>query len=185
MFLVTGLGNPGPSYRLNRHNAGYLLVDRLAERTGERFRHSLRHVLTSRTELEGQPVILAKPLTFMNLSGGAVLELLRAHPVDPANLLVVYDDFALPLGKIRIRPSGSSGGHKGMQAIINALGHSDVPRLRIGISTGQTPEDSKDFVLSDFRRSEMGLLEETLDRAADAVTAIVSEGIDLAMARFN
>jgi peptidyl-tRNA hydrolase, PTH1 family len=185
VFVVAGLGNPGSEYAATRHNAGFMLVDRLAGRQGACFRKDLRRSFTCRLEYQGAEIILAKPKTYMNLSGTALREILHRYPVNLSDLLVVYDDVALPLGKIRLRSAGSSGGHKGMQSIIDALGSSEIPRLRIGVLTGAPPPDCSEYVLSNFNRSEREILEETLERAADAVEVVVAEGLDRAMSRFN
>jgi peptidyl-tRNA hydrolase, PTH1 family len=162
-----------------------MLVDRLAGRQGKSFQKDLRRSLTCRLTCQDTEILLAKPKTYMNLSGTAVREILHRYPVNRSDLLIVYDDVALPLGKIRLRPAGSSGGHKGMQSVIEVLGSLDIPRLRIGVSTGAPPADCRDYVLSNFNRSEQELLEETLERAADAVEVLVTEGMDRAMARYN
>ncbi len=185
MFLLVGLGNPGAKYSNTRHNAGFMLMDRLAQRSGGRFGRSSRKSFVCRTVIEGEPVLLAKPQTFMNLSGEAVRELLLRHGADPSELLVAYDDVALPLGKFRIRRSGSSGGHKGMASIAAALGTQEVARLRLGIGGQGAPGILTNYVLDDFKRSEQEILEETLERAADAVEMILREGMDRAMALYN
>ncbi len=185
MFLVTGLGNPGPHYCLNRHNAGYMLVDRLAERAGARFERILKRSVSCAVDYCGKDTVLAKPLTYMNRSGGAVLELLDRFPVPLDCLLVVYDEVALPLGKMRLRRSGSSAGHRGMQSILDALGTEEVPRLRIGVGLDQPPDDYPDFVLSNFSKADLKVLDSMLDRACDAVESWLCEGIEKTMAKFN
>ena len=186
MHLIVGLGNPGEKYKNNRHNAGFMLVDLLAQRTGARFGRGARKSLACRTSIEGRPTILAKPQTYMNLSGEAVRELLVHFPSDLSRLLILYDEAALPLGVIRIRRSGSAGGHNGMKSVIQAVGGGDFPRLRLGISPGEgLPDNVKKFVLTDFRKSEREALEEMLERAADAVSTILTEGVDRAMALYN
>ena len=185
MYLVAGLGNPDPRYRKNRHNVGFMLVDRIARRAGKSLDHILPRSATCSLRRAGEQVILAKPQTFMNLSGGAVLELLRRYPVDQSRLLIVYDDIVLPLGKIRIRPSGSSGGQKGMESIIQALGTLEIPRLRIGISQDVLPEDYSAYVLSDFEKEEKEMLEEALERAILAIETTLSQGLERAMTLYN
>ena len=186
MYLVAGLGNPDPRYRKNRHNVGFMLVDRIARRAGKTLDHILPRSVTCSLRRAGEQVILAKPQTFMNLSGGAVLELLRHYPVDRSSrLLIVYDDIALPLGKIRIRPSGSSGGQKGMESIIQALGTLEIPRLRIGISQDVLPEDYSAYVLSDFEKEEKDMLEEALERSILAIETTLSQGLERAMILYN
>ncbi|MFB3904847.1 MAG: aminoacyl-tRNA hydrolase [Acidobacteriota bacterium] len=185
MFLVTGLGNPGTRYSLNRHNAGYLLVDRLAEQAGARFERLLKRSTSCTVDCCGNQTVLAKPLTYMNRSGGAVLELLDRYSVRLDHLLVVYDEVALPLGKMRLRRSGSAGGHRGMQSILDALATEDVPRLRIGVGLEEPPEDYPEFVLSDFSKADLAVLDAVLDRGCEAVSTWICEGIEKTMARFN
>ena len=185
MFLITGLGNPGPAYQNTRHNMGFMLVDRMADQAGKRFQKVGRYSLTCQIEQAEQQVILAKPQTYMNLSGMALCELLETYPVELEKALVAFDDLALPLGTIRIRRTGGSSGQKGMDSIIAALGTQQIPRLRFGILSGTSPSDYSDFVLAPFTRAEGQILEETLDRAAQAVETIVSDGLDRAMSRYN
>ena len=185
MYLVAGLGNPGPRYRQNRHNVGFMLVDRIAQQAGQSLDLALPRSVTCSLQQAGERVILAKPQTFMNLSGEAVLELLRHHPVDLSQLLIVYDDIDLPLGKIRIRPSGSSGGQRGMESIIQALGTQQVPRLRIGISQDHPPEDYSEYVLSDFDKEERVVLDEVFGRAVLAIETTLSAGLEQAMTLYN
>lgn len=185
MFLVTGLGNPGTQYSLNRHNAGYMLLDRLAEQAGAKFERQLKRSVSCSIDCCGNETMLAKPLTYMNRSGGAVLELLDRFPVPLDCLLVVYDEVALPLGKMRLRRSGSAGGHRGMQSILDILGTEDLPRLRIGVGLDEPPEDYPDFVLSNFSRADLTVLDSVLDRGCEAVNSWVCEGIEKSMAKFN
>jgi PTH1 family peptidyl-tRNA hydrolase len=185
VYLVVGLGNPGTQYRSNRHNAGFLVLDRLAARAGARFRRSLRLSLTCSVCVSGEQNVLAKPRTFMNLSGEAVLELLRHFHLDYRNLMVVYDDFALPLGRIRLRASGSAGGHRGIASIMQAVGAQDVPRLRLGVGEAPPSVEYSDYVLADFDTEELPLLDETLERACLALEFLFVNGLTAAMARFN
>jgi peptidyl-tRNA hydrolase, PTH1 family len=185
VYLVTGLGNPGTRYSGNRHNAGFMLLDRLAAETRGTFSRSLRRSCTCRLSIADQELILAKPGTFMNLSGAAVAELLHHFPVGLDRLLIAYDDVALPLGRIRFRPGGSSGGHRGMQSIIDTVRSSEIPRLRIGIGMDQPPENYPDFVLADFARREVEVLEEALDRACRGVHSWIADGIEKAMSKYN
>ena len=185
MFLVTGLGNPGTQYSLNRHNAGYMLLDRLAERAGAKFERHLKRSASCTVACCGHETVLAKPLTYMNRSGGAVMELLDRFPVPLGCLLVVYDEVALPLGKMRLRRTGSAGGHRGMQSVLDILGTEEVPRLRIGVGLDQPPEDYPEFVLSNFSKADLAVLDTVLDRGCEAVSAWVVEGIENTMAKFN
>jgi len=185
VFLVTGLGNPGPRYSLSRHNAGFMLVDRLAAQAGVEFERILKRSVSCTTTFDGEEVLLVKPITYMNRSGGAVAEMLDRYPVPLERLLIVYDEVALPLGKIRLRRSGSAGGHRGMESIIDVLGTTEIPRLRIGVGTGEPPEDYTEFVLSSFSRADLEVLDTVLERCGQAVSCWVAEGIDKAMAKFN
>lgn len=162
-----------------------MLIDRIAEACGARLSRFGDLVLTGRVTLAGQEVLLLKPQTYMNLSGRAVRQVLDYFALDSNRCLVIFDDIALPLGKIRLRGRGSAGGHKGMQSVIDELGTQEVPRLRIGIAAGSGFPDLADYVLSRFSPEEKVALEETLSRSEDAVTCFLREGIDGAMAAFN
>ena len=185
MHLIVGLGNPGPAYQDNRHNVGFMLVDRLAEGAKKRFERSTTLSLTCCLNLCDQEVVLAKPQTFMNLSGRAVRELLGHYALDPSQLLVVYDDFALQLGTIRIRPVGSAGGHNGMESVLEIVSSAEIPRLRIGISQGEPPSDCSSYFLDDFEKKEVEVLEEVLNRCSQAIDTILSDGVERAMSLYN
>ena len=185
MHLIVGLGNPGRVYRNNRHNVGFMLVDKLAKGANEKFDQSVELSLTCSFDLCGQEVILAKPQTFMNLSGRAVKELLGHYSLKPSQLLIVYDDFVFELGMIRIRPMGSAAGHNGMESVIERVSSSEIPRLRIGISQGQPPLDYSTYVLENFEKREGKMLEEVLERSSQAVNIILSDGLERAMALYN
>jgi len=184
-FLIAGLGNPGREFELNRHNAGFMLLNRLASELGESFRKVEARALVSKTNYQGERIILIKPQTYMNNSGSAVSSLVRFYKVPLENLLVVYDDVDLSLGTLRLRGSGGSAGQKGMQSIIERLGTEEIPRLRIG--TGRPPGrmEAADYVLEDFPPQDADLVNETLDRAVEAVLAFITEGLDRAMTSFN
>lgn len=184
MHLLAGLGNPGPRYQQTRHNVGFMLMDRLAHVVQGRF-EPFRQGLICRTRLSGKPVLLLKPLTYMNRSGPAVKEVCEFYQVEPARLLVAYDDVALPLGKIRIRAAGSSGGQKGLESILEALGTLQVPRLRIGIGGGNRASSLSEYVLSEFSLEEKAVLEQVLDRCVEAVQVYLLDGIERAMTLFN
>lgn len=184
-YLIVGLGNPGPEYRTTRHNMGFLLMDRLAGRLNVKFTRMESKALVTRTDYQGKRVMLAKPHTFMNLSGQAVGALVRYYKAPLANLMVAYDDVDLPPGAIRIRPSGGSAGQKGMRSIIERLGTEDFPRLRLGIGRPPGRMQASDYVLQRFLTSEMPEINATLDRAADAVLIFVTEGLEAAMNRYN
>jgi PTH1 family peptidyl-tRNA hydrolase len=184
-FLIVGLGNPGREYRASRHNIGFTLLDRLAERLGVTFSRLESKSLVTKVEISQHRLVLAKPQTFMNLSGQAVASLVRFYKVPLECLLVVYDDVDLPLGALRLRPGGGSAGHKGMQSIIEKLGTQEVPRLRIGVNRPPGRMEAADYVLQDFSKVETELLPEILNRAADAVMVFVRQGIVVAMNQFN
>ena len=184
-YLIVGLGNPGAGYRHNRHNIGFMLVDRVAERLGVKFSRLESKALLTKGEHQGRRVVLAKPQTFMNLSGQSVGGLVRFYKVPLANLLVAYDDVDLPLGTLRIRPDGGSAGQKGMSSIIDRLGTQEFPRLRLGIGRPPGRMEAADYVLQDFSPGEIELLRLTLDRAAEAALVFVAEGLEAAMNQFN
>lgn len=183
--LIVGLGNPGSKYAENRHNVGYRCVERLATAHSLAFdRRQKRASLALGTVLQ-RSVILAKPRTFMNRSGYAVAPLARFYRVTLDRLLVVYDDLDLPQGTTRMRPSGGSGGHRGMRSIINQLGNPGFPRLRIGIGRPPGRMDPADYVLQDFSKEEVTLMEEALEQAVAAIETWLSDGIDEAMSFHN
>ena len=183
-FLIVGLGNPGRKYEKNRHNVGFMAVDQLAAQHGIALGKVQNKALTGNGRIAGQPVILAKPQTYMNDSGSAVGPLANYYKVPPANVLVIYDELDLPLGTVRLREKGGAGGHNGMKSIINHLGN-DFPRLRLGIGRppGQMPPAA--YVLQDFGQADWPLVTDILDEAVRAVYTFVSEGIQLAMSRHN
>jgi PTH1 family peptidyl-tRNA hydrolase len=183
--LIIGLGNPSREYRANRHNSGFMLVDRLAVKLDARFTRLQSKALVASAVYGERRIILAKPQTFMNLSGQAVQGLLRFYKLPLANLLVAHDDLDLPPGVIRIRPDGGSAGQKGMESIIQRLGTDEFPRLRLGIGRPPGRMDAPDYVLQDFSASEMTLISETLNRAVDAALEFVVNGLDAAMNKYN
>jgi peptidyl-tRNA hydrolase, PTH1 family len=182
--LVVGLGNPGPEYASTRHNVGYMVVDELSRRHRIPIRTLQQQARIGTGEIGGEPAALAKPLTFMNLSGRAVAPLLQKYSLLPANLVVVYDDADLPLGKIRVRARGSAGGQGGLKSIIASLGSPEFPRIRIGIGRSGG-KDLVDHVLTGFRRDEREAIDHAIQRAADAVEHLLSHGIEATMNRFN
>ena len=184
-YLIIGLGNPGKEYAANRHNVGFMLLSRLAERLGETFSRVESRALLTKAVYQGRRLILAKPQTYMNASGNSVRSLLRFYKVPVQNLLVAFDDVDLPFETIRIRAEGGSGGQKGMQSIIDQLGNETFPRLRIGIGRPPGRMEAADYVLQDFSKAERELLAITLDRAADAVLSFVTDGLDKAMNLYN
>jgi PTH1 family peptidyl-tRNA hydrolase len=185
MFLVAGLGNPGEEYALTPHNLGFLVVDRLAERNGIRITRKDSKALAGVGEIGGRPVMLAKPQTFMNLSGTSLAPLMEKHSIGPDRLIVVYDELDLPWGGLRIKPKGSPAGHKGMASVIRSVGTSDLIRVRLGIDPGHPVNDGAEFVLAPFKRAQLKELGELLDYSADAVCSIIAEGVEKAMTRFN
>jgi PTH1 family peptidyl-tRNA hydrolase len=185
MFLVAGLGNPGEEYALTPHNLGFLTVDRLAERHGIRVNRKDSKALTGVGEIDGQPVMLAKPQTYMNLSGASLAPLMEKHSIGPERLVVVYDELDLGWKALRIKPKGSAAGHKGMKSVISSLKTSEIVRVRLGIYPGHPVKDGAEFVLAPFRRSQIEELDEFTGYAADAVRAIIAEGVEKAMTKFN
>lgn len=184
MKLIVGLGNPGPGYARNRHNIGFQCVERFIKRHGLASEKVMFKALVIAGQIDSTKVLLARPLTFMNLSGQAVRSLLRWYHIALSDLLVVYDDLDLPLGRIRLRQRGGSGGHKGMRSIIEALGSEEFPRLRIGIGR-PTHGDPQDYVLSDFTPDESILMEDVYERAVNAIELLITEGIVAAMNKCN
>jgi peptidyl-tRNA hydrolase, PTH1 family len=181
--LIAGLGNPGPKYHGTRHNVGFDVVDVLAARHGLSWESAPADAMIAKWRPRG--TLLAKPLTFMNLSGRAVGDLLRFFKVDLADLLVVVDDVALELGRLRARPAGSAGGHNGLKSLIELLGTDEFSRLRIGVGRGEARRDLADHVLARFDPDEQSAVTETVGRAADAAELFSDEGIASVMNRFN
>jgi PTH1 family peptidyl-tRNA hydrolase len=184
--LIVGLGNPGIEYQFTPHNLGFLAIDRIANNLGVEVRNRQCRALTARAVIAGQPVILAKPETFMNLSGLSVRELVAEYQADvKSDLIVIYDELDLPLGTIRIRQRGSSAGHNGMESILGALGTDEFLRIRLGIAPDRKIADTVKFVLTPFRKSQLKVVDEILDSAAEAVEMILKDGPAAAMNRFN
>lgn len=182
MKLIVGLGNPGEAYQNTRHNVGFMTVDRLARRLGISIKKRECFSLTGDIHLDGEKLILAKPQTYMNLSGRAVLALTEYYKVPPEELLVVCDDLDLPFGRLRLRLRGGSGGHRGLSSIIGLLGTDCFPRLRIGIGRG---EEVVSYVLGRFGSEEESLLNEVLDSAVESILTARKEGYNRAMNRYN
>ena len=185
MHLVAGLGNPGGEYALTPHNLGFLVVDRLAEAHGIRVTRKDSKALVGVGEIDGHPVMLAKPQTYMNLSGVSVKQLMEKHSITPGELVVVHDELDLPWTAVRIKPKGSAAGHKGMDSVIGCLGTSELVRVRLGIHPGHPVRDGAEFVLAPFRRSQIEELEELVGHAAEAVRSIIAGGAEKAMTRYN
>lgn len=184
-YLIVGLGNPGREYRESRHNIGFLLLSHLAERLGVSFSRLQSKALVTDGRYQDHKIILAKPQTFMNLSGQAVGPLVNFYKIPLENLLVVYDEVDLPFGTLRLRPSGGSGGHNGMKSLITRLGTEGFPRLRLGVSRPPGRMEAAAYVLQDFSREEAALLPEILDLAGDAALTFITQGIEAAMNRYN
>ncbi len=185
MKLIVGLGNPGFEYQFTPHNLGFLAVDRLAESCGVEITHREAQALTACTEIERVDVVLAKPQTFMNLSGMAVARLLDRYSLEPRDLVVLVDDVDLPFGMLRIRQRGSAGSHNGLKSIIGVLQADEFARVRMGVQPEALVEDRASYVLGRFRKSDLETVTEILDQAAEAVGLILKEGISRAMNRFN
>ncbi|HRK34795.1 MAG TPA: aminoacyl-tRNA hydrolase [Candidatus Hydrogenedentes bacterium] len=185
MKLIVGLGNPGQQYRNTRHNVGFRVLDEVADRLNVRFDQEKYDSLFAMAEYKGTRVMLLKPLTFMNLSGGAVAKAARNRVPKPEHVLVVLDEIQLPLGTVRIRHEGSGGGHNGLKSVIEHLGTREFPRLRIGIGEKKTGQELSDHVLSTFTPAEKPDVDQAVASAADAVLCYVAEGVNTAMNRFN
>jgi len=184
--LIVGLGNPGIEYQFTPHNLGFLTIDRLADQAGVEVRNRQCRALTARAVIGSEPVVLAKPETFMNLSGLSVRELVAEHQIAPEkDLIVIYDELDLPLGTIRIRQRGSSAGHNGMESVIGALGTQEFLRIRLGISPERKIADGVKYVLTPFRKGQLKTVDEILETAAEAVNVIVKQGPAKAMNLFN
>jgi PTH1 family peptidyl-tRNA hydrolase len=184
-WLIVGLGNPGATYERTRHNLGFMLVDLLAREFQTQVRREECRSLIGRAEIENRRVELAKPQTFMNLSGEAVSCLLKKPERSVERLITVSDDLALPFGKIRLRPNGSHGGHNGLRSIIACLGTNEFVRLRIGILPEHPVSNTKNFVLENFSKDESTEVEKILQTSADAIRAVMRDGVEKAMAEFN
>ncbi len=183
--LVAGLGNPGREYRGNRHNAGFMVIDRLCEELGARLGRMQSKALTGSATRDGVKIVLAKPQTFMNLSGQSVAALLRFYKIPREQLLVIHDDLDLPFGTLRLRPGGGPGGQKGVGSIIQQLGTQDFARLRIGIGRPPGRMDPASYVLHDFAKDEQEFLPVILKQASDAALVWATTGLDKAMNLFN
>lgn len=184
-WLIVGLGNPGPKYAGTRHNIGFQIVDQLAAVEGVRFDEQRNKSVLARGQLAEQPIALMKPLTFMNNSGQAVGAIARFYKIPVAQILVIYDDLDLPTATLRLRPKGGSGGHKGMQSIIQHLGSQEFPRLRIGIDRPPGAMPVPAYVLQKFSQKEQVAMKQTIDNALATIRTLVTEGLETAMNRHN
>jgi PTH1 family peptidyl-tRNA hydrolase len=184
--LIIGLGNPGREYRNHRHNVGFMLLDRFAANHGlPGFTRRQGKALISTGNVDQAAVVLAKPQTYMNLSGQAVASLVRFYAVPLERLLICYDEIDLPIGTLRLRPDGGSAGHNGLRSVIEHLGTEAFPRLRIGVGRPPGSKAAAGYVLREFRGDDLEIIDATLDRAVDAVTAVISDSLVTAMNRFN
>ena len=184
-WLIVGLGNPGLRYEKTRHNLGFMLIDRLAREFQTSVKREECRALIGRAEIENQTVELVKPQTFMNLSGESVACFLKKENRTTKKLIVISDDLALPLGSIRLRAKGSAGGHNGLKSIIACLRTEEFIRLRIGIQPEHQLRDTKDFVLENFSKTDLINVEEVLQHSAEAIRAVIADGVEKTMARFN
>ena len=185
-WMLVGLGNPGLNYERSRHNVGFRAIDLLCSKLGCRADRLRSKALTGFCELGGQKVLLVKPVTYMNLSGQAVRALADYYKIPPEHILVIFDDISLPVGKLRVRPNGSAGGHNGIQSLIAELGSQEYPRIKVGVGAKPHPDyDLADWVLSSFTKEEEALLVPTLKRAIEAAESIIADGVPQTMNRFN
>lgn len=186
MWLIVGLGNPGEKYAGTYHNVGFQVLDRIAARESLRLKERAGQALISgKTSIAGQPAILVAPQTFMNDSGAAIPPLFERFEAGPGDVIVIYDDIALPLGKLRVRQKGSAGGHNGIKSLISAFGSDEFLRIRVGIQPEREAGDVRDFVLSPVAKADRKLLDEAEEIAVQAVDTLISAGIEQAMAQYN
>ena len=186
MKLIVGLGNPGSDYEFTPHNLGFLTVDRLAQDLKVEVRNRQCKALTARTQIGHEPIVLAKPETYMNLSGLAVRELLDKLGLKPeADLIVIQDELDFPFGTLKIQRARSSAGHNGIESLIDSLGTKDFVRIRIGVAPEHKPRDGKEYLLAPMKKAQLKAIDPVLDDAAEAVEMIVNEGESAAMQRFN
>ena len=187
MKLIVGLGNPGREYEKTRHNSGFMAADLLADRLGVNISTEKWNALTASVRIEGTPVLLMKPLTYMNLSGSAVSQAVSYFKILPEDILIMHDDMDLPTGSVRIRKKGSAGGQKGMKSIIQALGTDEIARIRIGVGHSKRGDHEvvPDWVLSPVPKSEQDIFERSLRNSAEAAYAWVNEPMDIVMQKYN
>ena len=183
--LIVGLGNPGKEYESTAHNLGFQVIDRLAERNGIRVSRKDSRALVGQGIVSGKKVMLAKPQTFMNASGPSVTALMAKNQIPVQDLVVVYDELDLPWKSVRIRPSGSAAGHRGMASVIESVGSQEFPRVRLGVHGGRRNKDGAQIVLAQLKRAHKEELDELLDYTSGAVESIIAEGVEKAMTKFN
>ncbi len=184
MKLIVGVGNPAKKYEKTRHNVGFRVIDRFSCVCGIELSHRKHFSLFGKGKVDSEMVFLVKPLTYVNLSGRAVKSFVRYYSFDLQDLLLIYDDMDLNLGKIRIRPEGGAGGHKGVESMIVSLGSRKFPRIRVGVGSEHTGSDV-DFVLGNFYAHEQPVIEDAIERSVEAIGIIIREGLGAAMNRFN
>jgi PTH1 family peptidyl-tRNA hydrolase len=184
-MLIAGLGNPGPEYEHTPHNIGFMALDALAAANNIRVTRKENSALVGLGVVAGKSVVLAKPQTFMNLSGPSVRGLLQRYELEAKDLVLVYDELDLPWTAMKIKPKGSAAGHNGIKSVISSLGTNEFPRIRLGIHPGHPIRSGADFVLSPFKRSQQKELDEVVDRARSAVESIIADGVEKAMTKFN
>ncbi|HKW97933.1 MAG TPA: aminoacyl-tRNA hydrolase [Bryobacteraceae bacterium] len=185
MYLVVGLGNPGAEYENTPHNLGFRVIDLLAERHAVRVSRKDSKALAGVGEIAAKPVMLAKPQTYMNLSGVSVRALMEKHGFTPADLILVYDELDLPWYEMRIKPRGSAAGHHGVISVIDAVGTNDFVRVRLGVNPGHKVRDGAEYLLAPVKRSQQKETEELVGRGADAVASIIAEGVEKSMTKYN
>lgn len=185
MYIIVGLGNPGEKYEHTRHNAGFEVIDRLADRMGVRVEEKKHCALCGKGILAGQKVVLVKPQTFMNLSGESVRAVVDFYKPEPDRIIIIYDDISLEPGQLRVRAKGSAGGHNGVKNIIACLGTQEFPRIRVGVGSKPEQMDLADYVLSRFSRDEWEQMEEAFREAAEAAETVISHGTEAAMNQYN
>ena len=183
MWVIVGLGNPGRRYSKTRHNIGFVVADEISDRYAIDLKEKALYLM-GKGSIEGNDIILVEPLTFMNLSGAAVRDVMKRHNVRSENLVIVQDDIDMETGRLKIRDKGSSGGHKGIESVIENLGTREFIRVKIGVGRDEGVA-TEDYVLSKFRKDEVSLIREAVVRAADAVAVILKDGVYKAMNRFN
>ncbi|WP_344970639.1 aminoacyl-tRNA hydrolase [Salinactinospora qingdaonensis] len=179
-WLIVGLGNPGPKYAGNRHNVGFMVVDALAQRAGERWKAHKTRAEVAQGRVAGVPAVLAKPRTFMNLSGGPVAGLTSFYTIPLERVLVIHDELDIPYGALKLKRGGGSGGHNGLRSITAAVDGPDYVRLRFGIDRPPGRMEAADYVLKDFTKAEVKELDLNIERAADAVETVITEGLEKA-----
>jgi PTH1 family peptidyl-tRNA hydrolase len=184
-WLIIGLGNPGKRYRLTKHNVGFRVVDRFAEKKKIKLKRRLGKFQVGEGQIETERVVIVKPLTYMNRSGVVVRKLIKDLGIPLDNLVVIHDDLDLECGRIKIKEGGGHGGHKGVSSIIEQVGNSDFLRVKVGIDKPQSPEEGADYVLSPFDNEQLPLIEESMEQATKAVDAIIISGKDKAMSMYN